>query len=66
MTLSQNILSLSKMEQAKFFEMLTNNIDLLIKVMPDIPLLTLIKMQNFDAYQQDELIQAYLAWRNKR
>jgi hypothetical protein len=66
MTLSQNILSLSKIEQAKFFEMLTNNIDLLIKVMPDIPLLTLIKMQNFDAYQQDELIQAYLAWRNKR
>jgi hypothetical protein len=66
MTLSQNILSLSKIEQAKFFEMLTNNIDLLIKVMPDMPLLTLIKMQNFDAYQQDELIQAYLAWRNKR
>ena len=66
MTLSQNILSLSKIEQAKFFEMLTNNIDLLIKVMPDIPLLTLIKMQNFDAYQQDELIQAYLAWRNRR
>jgi hypothetical protein len=66
MTLSQNILSLSKIEQSKFFEMLTNNIDLLIKVMPDMPLLTLIKMQNFDAYQQDELIQAYLAWRNKR
>lgn len=66
MTLSQNILSLSKIEQAKFFEMLTNNIDLLIKVMPDMPLLKLIKMQNFDAYQQDELIQAYLAWRNKR
>jgi len=66
MTISQNILSLSKIEQAKFFEMLTNNIDLLIKVMPGVPLLTLIKMQNFDAYQQDELIQAYLAWRNKR
>ncbi len=66
MTLSQNILSLSKIEQAKFFEMLTNNIDLLIKVMPDMPLLTLIKMQNFDAYQQDELIQAYLVWHNKR
>jgi hypothetical protein len=66
MTLSQNILSLSKIEQAKFFEMLTNNIDLLIKVMPDMPLLKLIKMQNFDAYQQDELIQAYLAWHNKR
>jgi hypothetical protein len=66
MTLSQNILSLSKIEQSKFFEMLTNNIDLLIKVMPDMPLLKLIKMQNFDAYQQDELIQAYLAWRNKR
>ena len=66
MTLSQNILSLSKIEQAKFFEMLTNNIDLLIKVMPDMPLLTLIKMQSFDAYQQDELIQAYLAWHNKR
>ena len=66
MTLSQNILSLTKIEQAKFFEMLTNNIDLLIKVMPDMPLLTLIKMQNFDAYQQDELIQAYLAWHNKR
>ena len=66
MTLSQNILSLTKIEQAKFFEMLTNNIDLLIKVMPDMPLLKLIKMQNFDVYQQDELIQAYLAWRNKR
>jgi hypothetical protein len=66
MTLSQNILSLSKIEQSKFFEMLTNNIDLLIKVMPDMPLLKLIKMQNFDAYQQDELTQAYLAWHNKR
>jgi hypothetical protein len=66
MTLSQNILSLTKIEQAKFFEMLTSNIDLLIKVMPDIPLLKLIKMQNFDAYQQDELIQAYLAWHNRR
>jgi hypothetical protein len=66
MTLSQNILSLTKIEQAKFFEMLTNNIDLLIKVMPDMPLLKLIKMQNFDAYQQDELVQAYLAWRNRR
>ena len=66
MTLSQNILSLSKIEQYKFFEMLTNNIDLLIKVMPDMPLLKLIKMQNFNANQQDELIQAYLAWRNKR
>lgn len=66
MTLSQNILSLTKIEQAKFFEMLTSNIDLLIKVMPDIPLLKLIKMQNFNANQQDELIQAYLAWHNRR
>ncbi len=66
MTLSQNILALSKIEQSKFFEMLTNNIDLLIKVMPDMPFLKLIKMQTFDAYQQDELIQVYLAWRNKR
>ena len=66
MTLSQNILSLTKIEQAKFFEMLTVNIDLLIKVMPDMPLLKLIKMQNFSAYQQDELIQTYLAWHNKR
>jgi hypothetical protein len=66
MTLSQNILSLTKIEQAKFFEMLTNNIDLLIKVMPDMPLLKLIKMQNFNANQQDELIQAYLAWHNRR
>jgi hypothetical protein len=66
MTLSQNILSLTKIEQAKFFEMLTVNIDLLIKVMPDMPLLTVIKMQNFDAYQQNELVQAYLAWLNKR
>ena len=66
MTLSQNILSLTKIEQAKFFEMLTVNIYLLIKVMPDMPLLKLIKMQNFAAYQQDELIQTYLAWHNKR
>ena len=66
MTLSQNILSLTKIEQAKFFEMLTSNIDLLIKVMPDMPLLKLIKMQNFNANQQDELIQAYLAWHNRR
>ncbi len=64
MTLNQRALALSRAEQNKLFEVLTANIDIMLKVMPEITLLNLIKSQNFDAYHQDELVQAYLVWRD--
>lgn len=63
MILAQNIMSLTASEQATLFAMLTENIDILIKVMPEITLLRLIKTGNFAGHEQDPLIHVYLAWK---
>jgi len=63
MTLAQNIMSLTANERATLFAMLTEQVDILIKVIPEITLLRLIKSGNFAGYEQDPLVQAYLVWK---
>jgi hypothetical protein len=63
MTLTQNIMSLTANERATLFAMLTEQIDILIKVIPEITLLRLIKSGDFAGYEQDPLVQAYLVWK---
>ena len=63
MILAQNIMSLTANERATLFAMLTEQIDILIKVMPEITLLRLIKSGDFAGYEQDPLVQAYLVWK---
>ena len=63
MTLAQNIMSLTANERATLFAMLTEQIDILIKVIPEITLLRLIKSGNFAGYEQDPMVQAYLVWK---
>jgi len=63
MTLTQNIMSLTANERATLFAILTEQIDILIKVIPEITLLRLIKSGNFAGYEQDPMVQAYLVWK---
>lgn len=63
MTLAQNIMSLTANERATLFAMLTEQIDILIKVIPEITLLRLIKSGDFAGYEQDPMVQAYLVWK---
>ena len=63
MTLAQNIMSLTANERATLFAMLTEQIDILVKVIPEITLLRLIKSGDFAGYEQDPIVQAYLAWK---
>jgi hypothetical protein len=56
-------MSLTANERATLFAMLTEQIDILIKVMPEITLLRLIKSGDFAGYEQDPLVQAYLVWK---
>ena len=59
--LTQNALALTKEEQASLFRMLTDYADLLIKVIPNVPLLAYI----VSGLPQDNnpIIQAYDAWK---
>ena len=63
MTLAQNIMSLTANERATLFAILTEQIDILIKVIPEITLLRLIKSGDFAGYEQDPMVQAYLVWK---
>jgi len=63
MTLAQNIMSLTANERATLFAMLTEQIDILVKVIPEITLLRLIKSGDFAGYEQDPIVQAYLVWK---
>jgi hypothetical protein len=56
-------MSLTANERATLFAMLTEQIDILIKVMPEITLLRLIESGDFAGYEQDPLVQAYLVWK---
>jgi len=56
-------MSLTANERATLFAMLTEQVDILIKVIPEITLLRLIKSGNFAGYEQDPLVQAYLVWK---
>lgn len=62
--LTQNILNLKDAEQDNLFKMLTDNAYLLIKVVPNAPLLAYI----ISGMPEDNspITQAYTAWKNKQ
>jgi hypothetical protein len=62
-TIEQNALNLNKQEMDCLFKMLTDNIDILIKVMPGIPLLDYIANGTIIT-SNTPIIQAYDAWKN--
>jgi hypothetical protein len=62
-TLNQNIQNLSQSEQEQLFKLLSENVEILIKLIPDAPLLKYIKSGY--TTNDDPVIQAYSAWKNK-
>jgi hypothetical protein len=62
--LTQNILNLSNKEQDSVFKMLTDNANILIKVVPSSSLLAYI----ISGIPEDNslITQAYTAWKNKQ
>jgi hypothetical protein len=62
-TIEQNALNLNKQEIDCLFKILTDNVDILIKVMPGIPLLDYIATGTI-ADSKTPIIQAYDAWKN--
>jgi hypothetical protein len=62
-TIEQNALNLNKQEIDCLFKMLTENIDILIKVMPGLPLLDYIANRTIIT-SSSPIIQAYDAWKN--
>jgi len=60
--LTQNILNLNKTDQARVFRMLSDNADILIKIIPNSPLLVgIIRGIPVD---DSPITQAYLAWKH--
>jgi len=60
--LTQNILNLSKTDQARVFRMLSDNADVLIKIIPNSPLLVGI-VRGMPA-DNSSITQAYYAWKH--
>ena len=60
--LTENIIKLTPTEQARLFRLLTDNVDILLKVMPDAPLLKYIKSGYTDS--DEAIFQAYDGWKN--
>jgi hypothetical protein len=61
--LTQKIMTLNNHEREQLFGMLSNNAALLIKLIPDAPLLNYIITGHTTS--NSEIIQAYNAWKNK-
>jgi len=60
--LTQNILNLSETEQARVFRMLSDNADVLIKVVPNSPLL--VGILSGIPVDDSPITQAYNAWKH--
>ena len=60
--LTQNILNLSKADQARVFRMLTDNADTLLKVVPNTPLL--VGIVSGIPVDDSPITQAYNAWKH--
>ena len=60
--LTQNILNLSKADQARVFRMLTDNADTLLKVIPNTPLL--VGIVSGMPVDDSPITQAYNAWKH--
>jgi hypothetical protein len=63
-TLDQNVMNLNKRDQDRLFRLLRDNADLLIKVIPNLPLLEYIQTGTIDS-SDHKIIQAYMAWKIK-
>jgi len=63
-TLDQNVMNLNKRDQDRLFRLLRDNADILVKVIPNIPLLEYIQTGKIDS-SDHEIIQAYMAWKIK-
>jgi hypothetical protein len=64
-TIEQNVLTLNKQEIDCLFKILTDNIDILIKVIPGIPLLDYIATGTI-ANSNTLIIQAYDDWKTTK
>ena len=62
--ITENILNLNKNDQDQLFTMLVDNIDLLLNVVPNSPLLIYIKTGK--PVDNSPIIQAYSAWNNNQ
>ena len=65
-TIAQNVMSLTKSEQEQLFSIVNDHADLLIKVIPQVPLLEYIATGVAIDSINDPLIQAYNAWKNQK
>jgi len=63
-TLDQNVMNLNRREQDRLFRILRDNADILVKVIPNIPLLEYIQTGKINS-SEHEIIQAYMAWKIK-
>ena len=61
-TLTQNVSKLTVSEQHQLFKMLTDNANILIKLIPNAPLLEYIV--NGQTGNTNPIIQAYVTWKN--
>lgn len=62
-TVMQNLMSLNKDDRNRFFKMITENADILIKLLPASPLLQYIVNGNVNA-GDNAIIQIYVNWKN--
>jgi hypothetical protein len=63
-TIEQNALNLNKQEIDQLFRLLTDNANILVKVIPNVPLLEYIATRT-DSPSNNPIIQAYSAWKAK-
>jgi len=64
--LIQNIMQLSRQEQDRLFQLLTDNADILAKLIPNIQLLEYILTGHTVDAANNPVIQAYDRWKNNR
>jgi hypothetical protein len=64
-SLTQNVMQLSKQDQERLFQVLTDHADLLTKVIPNVPLLEYIVTGSTLGSNNNAIIQAYEVWKNQ-
>jgi hypothetical protein len=63
--LTQNVIQLSKQDRERLFQVLTDHADLLVKVIPNVPLLEYIVTGSTLGSNSSAVIQAYEVWKNQ-
>lgn len=64
--ISQNVMNLTGEEKERFFKMIDENADILVKIVPSAPLLQYIINGNDMGAGNNIIFQAYNAWKNNR